>query len=147
ELVEQTMHDEFTAKYGAPSAKHPVYFYLRPSLDLDAVDRELRQRRALGETRTRYLLVDLGEITDTAHISFTVFDSHRSYAERCPTDAHDPAPAMAVERDQGTVFRIDEVAEVFARNRHIQDLSFEVQVWNPSILPPPSRCRLPTARL
>jgi hypothetical protein len=124
-----------------------VFFSLRPSLDLHAVDRELRQRRALDETRTRCLLVDLVEITDTAHISFTVFDSHRSYAERCPADPGDPAPATPVERDQGTIFRIDEAAEVLARNRHIQDLSFEVQVWNPSILPSPSQLRLPTPHI
>ena len=134
ESIEQIMHDEFTAKYGRAPSKHPVFFYLRPNLDLETVDRDLEQRRARGETRTRYVLVDLTQIADTAHVSFTVFDSHRSYSERCPPDAGDPAPAMPILRDQGTVFHITEVAEVFARNRDVQDLSFEVQFWDPSIL-------------
>ena len=134
DFIERTMYDEFARKYATPPSRHPVFFYLRPSLDLDAVDRDLEQRRSLGESRTRYLLVDLAQITDTAHISFTVFDSHRSDSGKCPPDTGDPAPAMPLVPDQGTVFHITEVAEVFARNRALPDLSFEVQVWNPRVL-------------
>jgi hypothetical protein len=134
ESVERTMYDDFAAKYCRPASRHPVFFYLRPDLDLDAVDGELRQRRALGETRTRYLLVDLVEIADTSQISFTVFDSHRSYAERCRAAAGGRTRAMPVVRDQGTVFRIDEVAEVFARTGEVPGLSFEVQIWDPAVL-------------
>ncbi|MFW6312880.1 MAG: hypothetical protein ACOC2N_03260 [Spirochaetota bacterium] len=89
--------------------------------------------------------------TSPAHLYRTVTmyppDERGAVLDQIVDSAGDPAPAMPVERDQGTVFRIDEVAEVFARNRHIEDLSFEVQVWDPSVLPPPSPSSLPTAKL
>jgi hypothetical protein len=83
-----------------------------------------------GESRTQFLLVDLQKLPDRRFISFTLFESHRSYEPNFLGLTGDPDVT-----DQGTVFHIRELAEVYARNRDVAGLSFEVQVWDPSILP------------
>lgn len=136
-FVEERMYRDFERKYEPPPTKHPVFFYIRPDLDLDTVKQELRRRETHGESRTQFLLVDLPEPADRRFISFTLFDSHRSYERDFLGLTSDPDLT-----DSGTVFHIRELAEVYARNRDVAGLSFEVQVWDPSILPvPPSPCQ------
>ena len=136
-FVEARMYEDFAAKYAAPTNRHPVYFYLRPCLDLDGIERGLQQRRKYGESGTKYLLLDLDDIAHKSQISFTLFDSHRSYAAafaRATSGHLELTPSLP---DQGTVFHIDEIADVYTRNRDVEGLSFEVQIWDPSVLRDP----------
>lgn len=130
--VETQMYEEFAARYRQPKTRHPVFFSIRPSMTVEGLERELAHRRELGETKTSYLLLDLADLPDTSEISFTVFDSHRSYrmnGARATSPGSDRRNA-----DVGRIFHVREIADVFERNRSIEDLSFEVQVWDPSVL-------------
>jgi hypothetical protein len=136
-FVEARMVEAFSAKYGPPKGRHPVFFYLYPSLSLPIIEERLRQRRQYDESETNYLLVDLQELADTTQISFTLCDSHRSYrAAMVRQGLLSGDASLAPPADHGTVFHIRELAEVYARHQGEDDLYFEVQVWDPTILDP-----------
>lgn len=133
-FVEGHMRETFTRKYWPPKHPYPVFFYLYPILSLDAVEDGLLRRQQFGEQRTKYLLVDLTELSDTTHVSFTLSDSHTSYREaliRQRQSAKRPADAAA---DHGALFHLRELHEVYQRHKDEESLYFEVQVWDPEIL-------------
>jgi hypothetical protein len=138
--VEARMYEEFSAKYREPKTSHPVFFYIRPNMTVERLERELAHRRELGETKTSYLLIDLANLPETGQISFTVFDSHRSYRMN-GANAQSPVSDRQ-NADAGRIFHIREIADVYERNRSVGDLSFEVQVWDPSILEAVRRLRV-----
>ena len=138
-LVESLMYEEFSDKYATPPTASPVFFYIRPNLSIDSIQQGLEERKELGEKSTKYLLVDLTDIHDRRLISFTVRDSHRSYRRAMLDAGFDTQLPAETSPDDGHVFHIDELAEVYARHQEEDDLSFEVQVWDPKIL---ERCRL-----
>jgi hypothetical protein len=133
-FVEGRMREAFSRKYRPPKHPCPVFFYLYPQLSLEVIEERLRRRERLGEPHTKYILVDLTELSDTTHISFTLCDSHTSYREvliRKGLSSMQPAAALA---DHGTVFHIREIAEIYERHNGEGELYFEVQVWDPEIL-------------
>jgi len=138
-LVEALMYKEFSEKHAAPPTASPVFFYIRPNLSIESIRQGLKEREKLGEKSTRWLLVDLGAIHDRRLISFTVRDSHRSYRRALMEAGFDTPPTDQASPDDGHVFHIDELAEVYSRHQEEDDLSFEVQVWDWRIL---ERCRL-----
>jgi hypothetical protein len=133
-FVEARMYDEFSRKYWTPKQPRPVFFYIFPDLSLPAIEERLRLRRQYDEVTTKYLLVDLRDLADTTHISFTLGDSHRSYREVLIRQGLSDAEPAAMPADYGRVFHIRELAEVYARNAAEEGLNFEVQVWDPEIL-------------
>ena len=134
-FVEDRLYEGFSCKYGAPKQRCPVFFYLFPNLSLSSVEERLQQRRQYDETETKYLLVDLKELLDTTHISFTISDSHRSYrAALVQQGLLSGDTSLTAPVDHGTVFHIHEVAEVYARHKEVDELCFEVQVWDSEIL-------------
>ena len=133
-FVENCMREAFTRKYWPVKAARPVFFYLYPKLSVAFIEERLRQREQLDEPRTKYLLVDLTELTDTKDISFTLRDSHTSFREtliRQGLSVNQPAAALP---DNDTVFHIQEIIDLYRRHEDDDDLYFEVQVWDPDIL-------------
>lgn len=133
-FVENCMREAFTRAYWPLKASRPVFFYLYPKLSVAFIEERLRQREQLDEPHTEYLLIDLTELSDTTHISFTLCDSHTSYREtliRQGLSAEKPAAALA---DHETVFHIQEIVDLYQRHKGEDDLYFEVQVWDPEIL-------------
>jgi hypothetical protein len=133
-FVESRMYEEFSRKYWPPKHRSPVFFYMYPELSLSAIEERLRQRKLLDEPHTEYLLVDLRDLPDITHVSFTLCDSHTSYREaliRKGLSTKKPGPTLT---DHGTVFHIREIAEVYDRHKDEKDLYFEIQVWDPEIL-------------
>jgi hypothetical protein len=140
-LVETLMCREFAEKYAAPRSTSPVFFYLRPRLSLSSIQDGLRRRQDLGEHATQYLLIDLDDIDDTSQVSFTVHDSHRSYRRAIAEAGFEAHPTGGDSPDDGRVFHVSEIADVYARHRDEDDLSFEVQFWDPAVLRPWLRAR------
>ena len=138
-LVESLMYEEFSDKYATPPTASPVFFYIRPHLSIDSIQQGLEEREELGEKSTRYLLVDLQSIHDRRFVSFTVRDSHRSYRRAMFEADFDTQLPAETSPDDGHVFPIDGLAEVYARHQAEDDISFEVQVWDRKVL---ERCRL-----
>lgn len=133
-FVEGRMREAFARKYWPPKHPHPVFFYLYPRLSVASIEGRLREREQLDEPHTNYLMVDLMDLSDRTHISFTLCDSHTSYREaliRQGLSAQQPAAMLA---DHGTVFHIGEIAGVYERHKGEDALYFEVQVWDPEIL-------------
>jgi hypothetical protein len=133
-LVESLMRNEFEEKYTAPRNASPVFFYIRPNLSISAIQDGLRKRQALGERNTRYLLVDLNDIHQTSQISFTVQDSHQSYRRALSDAGFNNHQTVQNSRDDGRVFHIDEIEDVYARHSDEQEIYFEVQIWDRQIL-------------
>lgn len=134
-FVEARMYEALSRKYWPPKQHCPVFFYLFPSLSLPIIEERLRQRRQYDESETKYLLVDLQDLVDTTHISFTLCDSHHSYREALVQHGLLSGDESLTPRtDHGTVFHIREIAEVYARHHEEDDLYFEVQVWDSEIL-------------
>lgn len=134
-FVEARMYEAFSRKYRPPKQHCPVFFYLFPDLSLPIIEERLHQRRQYDESDTEYLLVDLQDLVDTTHVSFTLRDSHRSYraalVQQGLLSSDESSTPLA---DHGTMFHIQEIAEVYARHEEEDDLCFEVQVWDPEIL-------------
>lgn len=134
-FVEARMYEAFSRKYWPPKQRCPVFFYLFPNLSLPIIEERLRQRCQYDEPDTKYLFVDLQDLVDTTHMSFTLCDSHRSYRTALVQQGllfgDESSTPLA---DHGTVFHIQEIAEVYARHEEEDDLYFEVQVWDPEIL-------------
>ena len=133
-LVEAHMYDTFSTKYWVPKHTCPVFFYLFPELSLCTIEERLRQRHQHGELDTKYLLIDIRDLVDTTHISFTLGDSHRSYRDVLIQHGFSSEEPPKIRADYGNIFHIHEMAEVYARNNDEDGLCFEVQVWDPDIL-------------
>ena len=101
---------------------------------LPAIEDRLHQRQQYGELNTKYLFIDIQDLVDTTHISFTLCDSHRSYREALIQQGLSADESTTPHTDHGTVFHIHELAEVYARNEAEDGLYFEVQVWDLEIL-------------
>ena len=91
------------------------------------------------------LLIDLNDIYDKSQISFTVRDSHRSYRRAMLEAGFDIHLAGQTSPDDGRVFHIGRIAEVYSRHRDEDNLSFEVQVWDREVLRPWLRRAVPEA--
>lgn len=133
-FVEARMYDAFSHKYWTPKQPRPVFFYIFPDLSLPAIEERLHQRQQYDELNTKYLLVDIQDLVNTTHISFTLCDSHQSYREALIQQGLSADESTTSHADHGTVFHIYELAEVYARNEAEDGLYFEVQVWDPDIL-------------
>ena len=133
-LVEAHMYDTFSTKYWMPKQTCPVFFYLFPELSLSKIEERLRQRQQHDELDTKYLLIDIRDLVDTTHISFTLGDSHRSYRDILIQHGFSSEEPPKIRADYGNIFHIHEIAEVYARNNDEDGLYFEVQVWDPEIL-------------
>ena len=138
-FIEALMYKESSEKYAAPPTANPDFFYIRTNLSIDSIRQRLEEREELGEESTKFLLVDLGAIDDRRFISFTVRDSHRSYRRAMVEAGFDTQLGGQTSPDYGHVFHIDEIEYVYSRHQDEDDPSFEVQVWDPTIL---ERCRL-----
>ncbi len=133
-FVEAAMYDAFSTKYRPPKHRCPVFFYLFPERSLSTIEERLRQRQRYDEPETKYLLIDLRDLVDTTHISFTLGDSHRFYHETLIQHQVSSGKSADNLTDHGTVFHIHELADVYSRNTSEDDLHFEVQVWDTEIL-------------
>jgi hypothetical protein len=133
-IVESLMRKEFAKKYTTPRNTSPVFFYIRPDLSISVIQDGLRKREDLGEHATRYLLIDLNDIHDKSQISFSVRDSHQSYHRALSDAGLDSRNTGQTSPDDGHIFHIGEIADVYARHSDDQDIYFEVQVWDWQIL-------------
>jgi hypothetical protein len=133
-FVDARMYEAFSAKYGTPKNTCPVFFYLFPNLSLDTIEERLRQRQQYAELHTKYLLIHIPDLADTTHISFTLSDSHHSYRDAQIQRGFSSDESTNMLADQGNIFHIREIAEVYARNKEEDGLYFEVQVWDTEIL-------------
>jgi hypothetical protein len=133
--VEARMYRDFSVEYWKPKYTSPVYFYLYPHFSLQLIENRLKNRQDY-EPRTRYLLVDLKDLDDTRHISFTVSDSLTSYRklleEEGAVDRDAPVPKGYA--DHGRVFHIQEIDRLISEYPDDADLYFEVQVWDKDVL-------------
>jgi len=133
-FVEARMYDAFSRKYWPPKQRHPVFFYIYPNLSLSTIEDGLHQRQQYKELNTKYLLIDIQDLVDLTHISFTLSDSHQSYREALVQQGLSTVQSITPHADYGTVFHIRELAEIYARHEEDGGLYFEVQVWDPGIL-------------
>jgi hypothetical protein len=133
-FVEARMYDAFSRQYWTPKQPHPVFFYIFPDLSLGAIEERLHQRQQYDELSTKVLLIDIRDLVDTTHISFTLCDSHRSYRAALIQRGLSAGESTTAHADHGTVFHINELAEVYGRHAAEDGLYFEVQVWDPEIL-------------
>jgi hypothetical protein len=103
----------------------------------ETIEREIEHRQQYQERETKYLVFDLDQIKDRKNVTFTVNDSMRSYRKKLllagipcrELQGHDPELP-----DYGKIFHIDDIGKVYNRNAKIQDLHFEIQVWDHTIL-------------
>ena len=133
-FVDTYMFDTFSTKYWTPKGTCPVFFYLFPDLSLHTIEERLRQRQQHDEPDTKYLLIDIQNLADTTHISFTLGDSHQSYRNVMMRHGFSKDESLKTLADQGNIFHIHELAEMYARNKNEEGLYFEVQVWDTEIL-------------
>jgi hypothetical protein len=133
--VEARMYRDFSEKYWKPRSALPVYFYLYPDFSLQAIEKRLQNRREY-EPRTKYLLVDLRDLENTEHVSFTVSDSMMSYRRLLEKEgfAYREAPVPEEYADHGEIFCIHEIDRLISRYSNDNKLYFEVQVWDKDVL-------------
>jgi hypothetical protein len=136
--VEDLMHSEFEKRFWPTPGKVPVYFYIYPHLDVKELQAKLDRRKQLGEASTRFLLFRLVGLPSTRFISFTLQDSLQSYRHilqdrRIPV--RETPLKLRCAQCQGRIFPIDELKRIHAKHCGEPELYFEVQVWDPTILP------------
>ena len=133
--VEARMYRDFSEKYWKLKSTFPVYFYLYPNFSLQVIEKRLQNRREY-EPRTKYLLVDLRDLENTDHVSFTVSDSMMSYRKLLEKEgfAYKEAPVPGEYADHGEIFHIHEIDRLISKYRNDNDLYFEVQVWDKDVL-------------
>ena len=137
--AEEQMYQEFSRKYWVLKECCPVYFYLYPHFSLDEIQAKLDERKKYDEPHTKYLLIPLAELEDDTNISFTISDSMTSYRDKivCQEEIvkvenlHPKPPKYA---EYGSVFHISEIALFIEKYEHVEDLCFEVQIWDTSLL-------------
>jgi hypothetical protein len=116
-----------------------VYFYLYPHFLSDDIQAKLDARKKLDEPHTKYLLIPLTELEDDRNISFTISDSMLSYREKIIRQEEIVAgenlnPQHPKYPEFGSVFHISEITRFMEKYANIDDLCFEVQIWDPSLL-------------
>ena len=135
--IEEMLYSDFEKKYWKLKEKTPVYFNIVPNLSTEEVDIYLRKRRQYDENGTKYLIIELHNIRERENISFTLDDSFRSYRKKLLEKG---IPCRKIinkfqELDEyGCVFHIDELEAVHKKYGSLDDLRYEVQVWDPNIL-------------
>jgi hypothetical protein len=133
-FVEARLYNEFSRKYWRPKTPYPIFFYLLPMLSLPVIEEQIAHRQLRDEPNTCYLLLNLRDLSDLTHVSFTLGDSHQSYREALRQHGFPVNESPATCVDHGHVFHVDELPEVYLRNATEDGLCFEVQVWDPEIL-------------
>jgi hypothetical protein len=135
-LAEAQMYQEFSRKYWTLKESCPVYFYLYPHFSPDDIQAKLNQRKMLDEPHTRYLLIDLDDLEDNINISFTILDSLISYREKLVSQGalYGREGLLSAYEELGSIFHISEITHFMEKYAHIEDLCFEVQIWDAELL-------------
>lgn len=135
--IEEMLYSDFQKKYWKLKKKTPVYFYITPNLSIEDIDINLQKRRKYNENGTKYLIIKLDKIKERENISFTLGDSFRSYRKKLLEKG---IPCRKIvnkfqELDEyGCIFHIDELEVVHQKYCGLDDLQYEVQVWDANIL-------------
>jgi hypothetical protein len=136
ETVEGMMRSEFERYCGKPCSSCPIYFYIYPHSDLPRLREKLGTRRGF-EPDTMMLRFQLGDLSDTSSITFTLEDSFQSYRKELqkrgiPVRTGGDAPKCP--ECQGRLFRIGDLRSVYEKHSSDGGIYFEVQVWDSSVL-------------
>lgn len=135
--VEELLYKEFTAQFGALKSNTPVYFYLIPNLDQAYIDAHLEARKQFAEDSTQYLILDFDKLPDHSNISFTINDSFRSYRTKLiekGIPVRQIVNLFSELEDYGKVFPMDDINRIHSKYKDVDDIRYEVQIWDPDIL-------------
>jgi len=127
-MTEARLYEEFIKKGGKVLLNPPVYFYLTAKKK-----HELEGKYA----HCKYIKYPLSELADSDSVSFTVYDSMWSFSFeffRKGLSEFDPREVCEELPLNGQVFPIREFPAVYEESLKYQKRSFEVQIWDKSIV-------------
>jgi|WetSurMetagenome_2_1015567.scaffolds.fasta_scaffold47136_2 hypothetical protein len=135
-FVERSLYEDYTREYGSLKEKIPVFFYLVPRITKQKAIELARQRTGQGEAQPHVLMVSIADLEDTTNLTFTLNDSHTAYWKRIQEAGFafgGEKNVPVVLPDHNRVYPFSKIEAVYQRYR-AQPVSFEIQVWDYSLL-------------